>query len=160
MPDAEPATVCQLHRPAGTSARTPWSLEITQAGANWSWSSLRVLSLSAGGSHVFDTGDDEVLVLPLAGSCVLACGDVEYTLSGRAGVFEGATDFCYAPPAPPCASPPGVVAASLSRERRRWHSCLLGTKQPTKYPWRRGAPATVRDGSSTTACRPRSKPND
>ena len=98
MPDAEPATVCQLHRPAGSSARTPWSLEITQAGANWSWSSLRVLSLAAGGSHVFETGDDEVLVLPLAGSCMLACGDVEYTLSGRAGVFEGPTDFCYAPP--------------------------------------------------------------
>jgi 5-deoxy-glucuronate isomerase len=98
VPDAEPATVCQLHRPAGSSARTPWSLEITQAGANWSWSSLRVLSLAAGGSHVFETGDDEVLVLPLAGSCMLACGDVEYTLSGRAGVFEGPTDFCYAPP--------------------------------------------------------------
>ena len=98
MPDAEPATVCQLHRPAGSSARTPWSLEITQAEANWSWSSLRVLSVAAGGSHEFETGDDEVLVLPLAGSCMLACGDVEYTLSGRAGVFEGPTDFCYAPP--------------------------------------------------------------
>jgi 5-deoxy-glucuronate isomerase len=98
VPDGEPATACELHRPAGSLARTPWSLEITQAEASWSWSSLRVLNLPPGGSHLFETGDDEVLVLPLTGSCVLACGDDNYTLSGRAGVFDGPTDFCYAPP--------------------------------------------------------------
>jgi 5-deoxy-glucuronate isomerase len=97
VPDREPAT-CQLYRPAGSLARAPWSLELTQPEAGWSWSSLRVLTLAAGGSHTFSTHDQEVLVLPLAGSCVVSCDGAEQTLGGRTDVFEGPTDFAYAPP--------------------------------------------------------------
>jgi 5-deoxy-glucuronate isomerase len=98
VPDREPVTACELHRRAGSLARAPWSLELTQAEASWSWSSLRVLTLAAGGSHTLETGDEEMLVLPLTGSCELSCAGAEHTLGGRAGVFEGPTDFCYAPP--------------------------------------------------------------
>lgn len=98
MPDGQPATMCDLYRPAGSLSRGPWSLEITQAEACWSWSSLRVLTLAPGGSHTFETADEEVLVLPLAGSCVLSCAGAEHELKGRVSVFEGPTDFCYAPP--------------------------------------------------------------
>jgi 5-deoxy-glucuronate isomerase len=90
--------VCGLHRPAGSLAKPPWSLELSQAEAGWSWSSLRVLTLAAGGSHTFETGGDEVLVLPLAGSGLVECGGVEQRLSGRPNVFHGPTDFCYVPP--------------------------------------------------------------
>jgi 5-deoxy-glucuronate isomerase len=98
VPDREPATLSERHRRAGSLARPPWSLDLTQAEAAWSWSSLRVLDLRPNGCHRFDTGDEEVLVLPLAGSCLVSCGDVAHTLAGRAGVFDGPTDFCYVPP--------------------------------------------------------------
>lgn len=75
MPEREPATVGELHRPAGSLARAPWSLELTQSEACWSWSSLRVLTLAPGGAYTFSTGDEEVLVLPLAGSCVVSCDE-------------------------------------------------------------------------------------
>ena len=99
MPEREPATVGELHRPAGSLARAPWSLELTQSEACWSWSSLRVLTLAPGGAYTFSTGDEEVLVLPLAGSCVVSCDGAQQTLNGRVNVFEGPTDFAYAPPA-------------------------------------------------------------
>ncbi len=123
MPDREPATVCDLHRRAGSLARRPWSLELTPAEAGWSWSSLRVLALDPGGSHRFDTGDEEVLVLPLGGSCVVSGGDAECTLAGRASVFEGPTDFCYVPPASELlvTSPGGGrFAVPGARADRRW----------------------------------------
>jgi 5-deoxy-glucuronate isomerase len=98
VPDGQPATMHELHRPGGSLNRTPWSLEVTQAQAGWSWSSLRVLTLAPGGSHSFETRDEEVLVLPLVGSCVVSCAGAQHALAGRTGVFEGPTDFSYVPP--------------------------------------------------------------
>jgi 5-deoxy-glucuronate isomerase len=86
-----------LHRRAGTLANGPWSIELDQSKAGWSWASLRVLSLGPGASHTFTTGDEEVLVLPLSGSCKLSSGGAEHLLRGRAGVFDGPTDFSYVP---------------------------------------------------------------
>jgi 5-deoxy-glucuronate isomerase len=56
------------------------------------------MALAPGGSHTFETGDDEVLVLPLAGSCVVSCGGVDHVLEGRTGVFDAPSDFSYVPP--------------------------------------------------------------
>jgi 5-deoxy-glucuronate isomerase len=65
------------------------------------WTSLRVLALGAGCTELVETGDDEVLVLPLAGSCVVSCvvaaGPVVIELAGRRSVFDGVTDFVYLP---------------------------------------------------------------
>jgi len=97
VPDQERSRERSLHRPAGSLARGPWSLELGQAEAGWSWSSLRVLTLAAGGSENFQSGTDEVLVLPLAGSCLVECDGTEHRLNGRPGVFDGPTDFCYVP---------------------------------------------------------------
>jgi 5-deoxy-glucuronate isomerase len=70
---------------------------VTPESAGWSYSGLRVLDLSSGGAHAFETGDDEVLVLPLSGSCTVECDGETFTLDGRADVFAGVTDFAYAP---------------------------------------------------------------
>lgn len=86
-----------LHHASGSLAREAWSLELTQAAAGWSWASLRVLTLGPGASHSFSTGDEEMLVLPLAGSCRVECDEGRLTLEGRGGVFDGATDFAYLP---------------------------------------------------------------
>ncbi len=60
------------------------------------WASLRVIDLD--GSQEIATGGDEILVLPLAGSCSVSCGDESFDLAGRASVFDGVTDFAYLPP--------------------------------------------------------------
>jgi 5-deoxy-glucuronate isomerase len=59
------------------------------------WASLHLLDLD--GSREVATGTDEMLVLPLAGSCSISCGDQTFELTGRASVFDGVTDFAYLP---------------------------------------------------------------
>jgi 5-deoxy-glucuronate isomerase len=44
---------------------------------------------------VFDTGGDEVIVLPLAGSCTVTIDGETFDLDGRESVFSAVTDFVY-----------------------------------------------------------------
>jgi 5-deoxy-glucuronate isomerase len=83
--------------PAGTGGEGDYTLAITPERAGWSHSSLNVLELAAGGTHTFDTGDDEWVVLPLSGSCTVECDGETFTLAGRRGVFTRVTDFAYVP---------------------------------------------------------------
>ena len=87
----------KLHRPAGSLANGPWELVLTQAEAGWSWASLRVLALGAGESQQFSTGDEEMVLLALEGSCSVSCAGEEATLAGRPGPFGGPSDFAYLP---------------------------------------------------------------
>lgn len=86
-----------LHYPRGSLARGPWLLEMTSAQAGWSWTSLRVLELGAGTSEAIETGEEELLVLPLSGSCTVSCGDERIELQGRPSVFADVSDFAYVP---------------------------------------------------------------
>jgi len=86
-----------LHYPAGSAADGAWSLSLTPERAGWTWTGLRVANLAPGESVVFETGSDEVLVLPLTGACVVECGAETLELAGRDSVFSGPTDFVYAP---------------------------------------------------------------
>ena len=52
----------------GTSGDGAFSLVVTPEQAGWTYSGLKVLNLPPGGTHTWATGDDELLVLPLAGS--------------------------------------------------------------------------------------------
>jgi 5-deoxy-glucuronate isomerase len=87
----------RLHLPAGSLTSPPWSLDLSQESAGWSWASLRVLQLGAGESHRFSAGEDELLVLPLSGGCHLSCDGQEQDLHGRTSVFERPSDFAYVP---------------------------------------------------------------
>jgi 5-deoxy-glucuronate isomerase len=58
---------------------------------------LRVLELGESGSEAFDTGEDELIVLPLAGACTVRVDGEAFTLAGRESVFSAVTDFAYAP---------------------------------------------------------------
>jgi 5-deoxy-glucuronate isomerase len=86
-----------LHRTAAELVDGDWSVVVDPARAGWSYSGLRIVELAAGGAIGFDTGDDEVLVLPLAGAAVVECDGEKAELTGRRGVFDGVTDFVYAP---------------------------------------------------------------
>ncbi len=87
----------RLHLPAGATATGPWALSVTSDRPGWNHTSLRVLNLDAGGSHTFDTGEEEAVVLPLAGAARVRCDDAEFDLVGRPGVFDRVSDFAYVP---------------------------------------------------------------
>jgi 5-deoxy-glucuronate isomerase len=71
--------------------------EITPASAGWGHAGLRVLDLPAGGAWRAETGPDEIVVLPLAGSATVEADGQRIPLAGRAGVFAGVTDLAYVP---------------------------------------------------------------
>ena len=84
-----------LHLPRGSAARDGFDLVVTPESAGWGFSSLRTLTLPAGGRSTFATGQDEVLVLPLSGSARVEVDGRVLDLAGRTGVFDGVTDFAY-----------------------------------------------------------------
>ncbi|MFF0117079.1 5-deoxy-glucuronate isomerase [Streptomyces prasinus] len=89
------------HLPAGRAQAGPYLVDVTPESAGWAHSSLRVLVLEPGGTHTFDTGDSEWIVLPLSGGCTVASADdfghESFDLTGRTSVFDGVSDFAYVP---------------------------------------------------------------
>jgi 5-deoxy-glucuronate isomerase len=86
-----------LYQPARPPDAHGWSVTIDPESAEWSYSSLRVATLAANQTIEFATGDAEWIVLPLAGSFVVACGSATFELLGRESVFARVSDFCYVP---------------------------------------------------------------
>jgi 5-deoxy-glucuronate isomerase len=72
-------------------------LEIRPERAGWSYSGLRIVELAAGEQISLGTEADEVIVLPLSGSCSVACDGETFTLQGRDSVFAAVSDFAYVP---------------------------------------------------------------
>jgi 5-deoxy-glucuronate isomerase len=68
-------------------------LEVTPESAGWTYCGLRVVE----GSHTLDTGESELIVLPLEGACEATVDGRSFTLEGRDDVFTGITDFLYVP---------------------------------------------------------------
>ena len=87
-----------LYRPAGSLAADGWYVVLTPEAAGWRFSGLRVGVLGPGGSLAFDTGADEVAVLPLEGAFDVSADGEPDRLAGRPSVWAGPTDFLYAPP--------------------------------------------------------------
>jgi 5-deoxy-glucuronate isomerase len=87
----------KLYLPRGTASDGPFSLVITPERAGWTYSGLKVLTLRPGQSHTWATGEDEILVLPLAGAAEVTCENQTFALAGRCTVFSRVSDFCYAP---------------------------------------------------------------
>jgi 5-deoxy-glucuronate isomerase len=80
---------------SGFAGSASYELEVTPESAGWGYSSLKIISLEREGSHHFDTGLDEVIVLPLNGSVAVDVADAHCELDGRASVFDGPTDLVY-----------------------------------------------------------------
>jgi 5-deoxy-glucuronate isomerase len=75
----------------------PVTVNVTPESAGWEYSGLRVFELEPGGSERFDSGEHELIVLPLSGACSVTCDGERYELSGRDDVFSARTDFVYVP---------------------------------------------------------------
>jgi 5-deoxy-glucuronate isomerase len=111
-----------------------WSLELTPDEAGWTWSSLRVVELPPGGSCAFESGEDEVLVLPLSGRCTVSCEGRQYSLTGRTGVLSGeVTDFAYVP----------RDAEALVTTRDGGRFALPGARATKRLPFRYQAAGNV-----------------
>jgi len=111
----------ELYRPAGTLAEGDWSVVLTPEGAGWRFCGLRAATLPAGGRMAFQTGADEVVVLPLAGGFDVAVDGRPFRLVGRPSVWAGPSDFLYVPPG--CAleigsAEGGTVAVATTRAVR------------------------------------------
>lgn len=81
--------------PARTSGHGQFTVDIDHEKAGWGYSGLRVVELEAGASQALETGDSELLVLPLAGSATVNVDGHDYELAGRPGVFQAVTDYLY-----------------------------------------------------------------
>jgi 5-deoxy-glucuronate isomerase len=80
---------------SGFRESSPYEVDVTPESASWGYSSLKIVALEPGASHRFDTGSDEVIVLPLNGSVVVNTADAHCELEGRSSVFDGPTDLVY-----------------------------------------------------------------
>ena len=69
---------------------------MTPESAGWGYTSLKIVSLDAAGTHSFTTGDDELILLPLGGAAQVEIDGSQLELRGREDVFAGPTDFAYA----------------------------------------------------------------
>ena len=83
--------------PAGSAGTGGDAVRITPELAGWHFSGLRVLRLAAGESRRIETGEDEMIVLPLAGACAVRCEGQRFALAGRTSVFDRVSDFAYVP---------------------------------------------------------------
>lgn len=68
---------------------------VTPSSAGWSRLSFRVLELD--GKASFDTGEDEVAIVPLGGDAVVRAEGGEWEVGGRANVFAGLPRSLYVP---------------------------------------------------------------
>jgi 5-deoxy-glucuronate isomerase len=87
----------KLYLRAGTGGAGAFALAVTPERAGWTYCGLHVLKLPPGASHGWATGDDELLVLPLSGSCTVTCDGETFELQGRRDVFSRVSDFAYVP---------------------------------------------------------------
>jgi 5-deoxy-glucuronate isomerase len=112
----------KLYLRHGSAGDGAFSLVVTPERAGWAYAGLRVLTLPPGAAHTWATGDDELAVLPLAGSAVVTCDGETFELQGRRDVFSRVSDFCYAPrdaTVTVTSAGGGVFALPSARCRRR-----------------------------------------
>jgi 5-deoxy-glucuronate isomerase len=72
-------------------------VRITPEAAHWGYSGLRVLDLARADTYLGNTGGDEMIVLPLTGSCAVDTDAGGADLAGRGDVFSAVTDCAYVP---------------------------------------------------------------
>ncbi|MGC2484782.1 MAG: 5-deoxy-glucuronate isomerase [Acidimicrobiales bacterium] len=133
------------------AARSPdedgWTVTIDPAHAGWTYSSLRVATLEPGASVTLLTEQSEWIVLPLAGSFVVNCGNDTFELEGRHSVFSRVSDFCYVP------RDAKVTIASAQGGRVALPGARADRVLPARYGAASDVPVEIRGaGPSTRQC--------
>jgi len=125
----------ELFRPAGSAAADGFDVCVTPENAGWGYSSLRTLTLDA--PRTIATGQEEMLVVPLAGGLTVAVGGESFRLGGRADVFAGPSDFAYLP-----VGATAVLSPDAGAERPV-RVALCGARTDRVLPFRYGPAADV-----------------
>jgi 5-deoxy-glucuronate isomerase len=86
-----------LFRPAGTLRDGSDPVRLDAGDAGWSFTGLRVVSLTAGERRVIQLDGVEAALLPLSGSCRVEVGSKGFDVDGRRDVFSKVSDFVYLP---------------------------------------------------------------
>jgi len=79
------------------SRLAPTGGRVTPESAGWGFSGLEIITAIPDSPHYLQTGPDEVVVIPLAGSGSVSCAGGSAVLSGRLSPFAGPTDCVYLP---------------------------------------------------------------
>ncbi|HEX6195570.1 MAG TPA: 5-deoxy-glucuronate isomerase [Jiangellaceae bacterium] len=89
----------EFYLPAGSArGEAPLALDVSpETDEALRWCSLRIVDLPPGQNCRFVTEDEEMLVLPLSGSCAVVCDGEEFAVRGRESVFGRVTDSVYVP---------------------------------------------------------------
>lgn len=77
------------------SGTAPYLVDVTPESAGWTESSLKVVELESLQGLTLDTGETEVMILPLSGDGTVGSGNETFELSRRASVFDGPADMVY-----------------------------------------------------------------
>ncbi|HXL62828.1 MAG TPA: 5-deoxy-glucuronate isomerase [Mycobacterium sp.] len=77
------------------SGTAPYIVDVTPESAGWTESSLKVVELESPKGLTLDTGDTEVMILPLSGHGTVESDNATFELSPRASVFDGPADMVY-----------------------------------------------------------------
>ena len=85
----------RCYLPAGSTSTMPFPVVVDPKRAGWQETSLWVVELPSAKDLEWRCDDNEILVVPLAGSATVSSDNQEFTLTGRASVFSGPTDFAY-----------------------------------------------------------------
>lgn len=70
---------------------------ITPESAGWEWSGLTVIALAPGESYSAESGEHELIILSLGGSCEIQVGAEVFKLQGRKDIWSAASDYLYIP---------------------------------------------------------------
>lgn len=82
---------------AGETAHDQFETDLTIERAGWEWSALRVLGLEAGGVQEVESGETELIVLPLEGGCTVTVNGETHEITGRDSIWTNITDYLYIP---------------------------------------------------------------
>lgn len=110
-----------------------FDLEVTPESAGWGYSSLRVFTLAAGADRSIDSGDEELIIIPLAGAAAVESAGQSFELTGRESVFTGPSDFCYLP----------INATATIRSADGGRFAVCGARTDVRLPFRYGAAEDV-----------------
>jgi 5-deoxy-glucuronate isomerase len=127
-----------LHRPARDASAGEWLVDVTPGNAGWGYSGLRVVELAAHGRLDHATGEDEVIVIPLAGSGRVSCDGETIELAGRPDPFSGPSDFAYVP------RDASLRMETLSGGRFALASARADERLPFRYGPASGVPVELR----------------
>ncbi len=136
MSIAEEAAVpraAPYYLPAGAGGVDDYDVEVTPESAGWGFCSLRIFTLDPAGTHQVDTGPDEMIVLPLSGSCTVEVDGSHLELDGRPDVFAGPSDFAYLP----------INHVATIHSGRGGRFALCGSRTDQQLPFRYGSAAKV-----------------